>query len=72
MSVSPEFPEPSPSGTCAGATPAPDERCTLIRKGCGAPGSTTVVPHQLFSGAAAASPVANLTIKVPATTSTSC
>lgn len=72
VSISPEFPVPSPSGTCAGATLAPDQSCTLIRKGCGLAGSTTVVPYQLFSGTTAASPVANLTIKVPAGTSTSC
>ncbi|MGK2937603.1 MAG: hypothetical protein ACSLFR_07330 [Solirubrobacteraceae bacterium] len=72
VSISPELPAPSPSRTCAGATLAPDESCTLIGKGCGLAGSTTVVPYQLFSGSAAASPVANLTIKVPATTAKSC
>ncbi len=72
VSISPELPVPSPSGTCAGAMLAPDESCTLIRKGCGLPGSTTVVPYQFFRGTTAASPVANLTIKVPASTPTTC
>ncbi len=71
VSLSAELPAPSPAGTCSGAL-APGESCTLIRKGCGLAGSTTVVPYQLFSGTSAASPVANLTIKVPAATATTC